>query len=101
MSRGLLRHGAVLALLLGCVGAGVLVAWWSGTLLAGLLCTAALGLGAMLVLQSMRAARLLAGCAAMLSARCPNWRARRATSAIRCTSSCASSSKGSSTSSNG
>ena len=60
MSRGLLRHGAVLALLLGCVGAGVLVAWWSGTLLAGLLCTAALGLGAMLVLQSMRAARLLA-----------------------------------------
>ncbi|MBE2244281.1 MAG: phosphate regulon sensor histidine kinase PhoR [Burkholderiaceae bacterium] len=60
MSRGLLRLGALLALLLCCAAAGMLVAWWSDTLLAGLLGAVALGLGAMLVLQSMRSARLLA-----------------------------------------
>lgn len=60
MSSRLLRLGAVLAALLGCVVAGVLVAWLSGAPLAGLLCSAALGLGAMVVSESMRGARLLA-----------------------------------------
>lgn len=60
MSRKLLRLGAVLALLSCCVFAGVLVGWWSGTLLAGFLCSAALGAGALAVSQSVRARRLLA-----------------------------------------
>ena len=60
MSGRLLRLGAVLAVLLGCVAAGVLMGWLSGTVLAGLLCSAALGLGAMVVAESMRSAQLLA-----------------------------------------
>ena len=60
MSGRLLRLGAVLAALLCCVVAGVLVAWLSGAPLAGLLCSAALGLGAMVVSESMMGARLLA-----------------------------------------
>jgi len=60
MSSRLLRLGAVFAMLLVCVLAGVLVAWLSGAALAGLLCSAALGLGAMVVSESMRGARLLA-----------------------------------------
>ncbi len=60
MSRRLLRLGVVLAVLLACVLLGLLVAWLSGAALAGLLCSAALGLGAMVMAESMMGSRLLA-----------------------------------------
>ncbi|HMO47201.1 MAG TPA: phosphate regulon sensor histidine kinase PhoR [Rubrivivax sp.] len=60
MSGRLLRLGVVLAVLLASMAAGLLVAWLSGSALAGLLCSAAFGLGAMVMAESMMGARLLA-----------------------------------------
>ncbi len=60
MSHRLLRLGAVLAALALCAAGGVLVGWLSGSALSGLLCSAALGLGAMQLSDAMKANRLLA-----------------------------------------
>jgi len=59
MSSRLLRLGAVAAALLICVAAGVLVGWLAASALAGLLSSAALGLGAMLLFDAMKGAQLL------------------------------------------
>lgn len=59
MGRGLRRLGAVAAALLCSVGGGALAAWVSGNTLAGLLGSATLGLGAMVVAQTGSGARLL------------------------------------------
>jgi len=60
MNNRLLRLWAVGATLLLCVGAGWVVAVLTGVPLAGLLCSAALGLGTMLLADSMKGARMLA-----------------------------------------
>lgn len=60
MNNRLLRLWAVVATLLLCVGAGWIVGVLTGVLLAGLLCSAALGLGTMLLADSMKGARMLA-----------------------------------------
>jgi two-component system, OmpR family, phosphate regulon sensor histidine kinase PhoR len=56
----LLRLGAVAGVLLLCAAGGVLVGWLTRLPLAGLLCSAALGLAALLLSASMRGSRLLA-----------------------------------------
>lgn len=60
MKSSLLRLGALLAVLLCCVAAGVGLAWLSGMPMAGLTGSVVLGLGAMIVVESLRAKRLLA-----------------------------------------
>jgi len=60
MGHRLLRLGAVLAALLLCLAGGVLVGWLSGSALSGVLCSVALGLGAMQLFDALRAGRLLA-----------------------------------------
>ena len=60
MTGRLLRLGAVLAALLLCVAGGLFVGWLSGEPLAGLLCSAALGLAAVLVSDALKGARLRA-----------------------------------------
>src|SRR5262245_1398009 len=60
MTRGLLRLGAVAAALLLCAAGGLLVGWVTRLPLAGLLSSAALGLGAMLLSDVLKGSRLLA-----------------------------------------
>jgi two-component system phosphate regulon sensor histidine kinase PhoR len=60
MNKRLLRPAAVGATLLLCVGAGWIVGVLTHVPLAGLLCSAALGLGAMVLTDSMKGARMLA-----------------------------------------
>ena len=60
MNTRLLRLAAVGTTLMLCVGAGWIVAVVTQAPLVGLLCSAALGLGAMVVADSMKAARMLA-----------------------------------------
>ncbi len=60
MGGRLLRLGLLTAALLGSVAGGLLVGWWTAAPLAGLLCSAALGLAAMLVAAAMKGSRLLA-----------------------------------------
>jgi two-component system phosphate regulon sensor histidine kinase PhoR len=60
MNSRLLRLGAVAAALLTCVAGGVLVGFFTASSLAGLLFSAALGLGSMLLFDAMKGARLLA-----------------------------------------
>jgi two-component system phosphate regulon sensor histidine kinase PhoR len=59
MSPRLLRLGAVLGTLLLCAAGGLLVGWLSASALSGLLCGAALGLGAMQLSDAFKANRLL------------------------------------------
>jgi two-component system, OmpR family, phosphate regulon sensor histidine kinase PhoR len=60
MSDRLLRLVAVAAALLACAAGGLFVGWLTGSSLAGLLSSAALGLGSLLLFDSMKGARLLA-----------------------------------------
>jgi two-component system phosphate regulon sensor histidine kinase PhoR len=60
MRQKLLRLGAVLAALLLCTAVGLLVGRLSNSSLSGLLCSAALGLGAMLLSNTLKGNRLLA-----------------------------------------
>jgi two-component system, OmpR family, phosphate regulon sensor histidine kinase PhoR len=60
MSHRPLRLVAVLAALLACVLGGLLVGWGTDSPVVGLLVSALLGLGAMLVFDAMKGARLLA-----------------------------------------
>jgi two-component system, OmpR family, phosphate regulon sensor histidine kinase PhoR len=60
MSNRLLRLLAVVAALLTCAAGGMFVGWLAGSFLAGLLCSAAIGLGSMLLFDAVKGARLLA-----------------------------------------
>ena len=60
MSSRLLRLGAVVAALATCAAGGLLFGWLTESPLAGLLLSAALGLGSMLLFDAMKASRLLA-----------------------------------------
>ncbi len=60
MRQKLLRLGAFLAALLLCTAVGLLVGRLSNSPLAGLLCSAALGLGAMMLSDTLKGNRLLA-----------------------------------------
>jgi two-component system, OmpR family, phosphate regulon sensor histidine kinase PhoR len=60
VSQRLLRLGAVGFTLVLCAGSGWLVGSWTRAPVAGLLCSAALGLAAMLLSDSMKGSRLLA-----------------------------------------
>jgi two-component system phosphate regulon sensor histidine kinase PhoR len=59
MSSRLLRLGAAVAALLICVAGGLFVGWMSGSAPSGLLGGVALGLGAMLLFDALKGARLL------------------------------------------
>jgi two-component system phosphate regulon sensor histidine kinase PhoR len=60
MRHRLLRVGAVLGALLLCAAGGLLVGWLSNSPLAGLFCSAALALGAMMLSDTLKGNRLLA-----------------------------------------
>ena len=59
MSHRLLRLGAVLGAALLCIGGGLLAGWWSASPLAGVWCSAALGLGAKALSDAFKGRRLL------------------------------------------
>jgi two-component system, OmpR family, phosphate regulon sensor histidine kinase PhoR len=60
MNGGPLRLVGLLSTVLAVAGGGLLVGWLTGLPLAGLLCSLALGLGAMLLADTLRSTRLLA-----------------------------------------
>jgi two-component system phosphate regulon sensor histidine kinase PhoR len=60
MTSRVLRLWAVVAALLLCAAGGLVVGWLTSAPLVGLLCSTALGLGAMLVSDAFKASRLLA-----------------------------------------